>query len=117
MNDVLTFWMKRGVEGFRIDALNFMYEDPRFLDEPLSNAPGVPDNDYNFLDHIYTKDLPETYEVLKTWRQLLNDYSATDDTKMILTEVYANLNLTTVLYIGLECALQLHVYFGSKQQV
>ncbi|GAB1859915.1 alpha-glucosidase [Camponotus japonicus] len=98
MKDVLTFWIKRGVEGFRIDALNHMYEDSRFLDEPLSNAPGVPDNDYDFLDHIYTKNLPETYEVLKTWRQLLDDYSATADTKMILTEVYATLNLTILYY-------------------
>lgn len=98
MKNVLTFWMKRGVEGFRIDAINFMYEDSRFLDEPLSNKPGVPKNDYDYLNHIYTKDLPQTYEVLKTWRKLLDHHSENTDTKMILTEAYADFNSTILYY-------------------
>ena len=65
MMNVLTFWMNRGVDGFRIDAINHLFEDPNFRDEPKANVPGVPDDDYDSLLHIYTKNLNETYEVLK----------------------------------------------------
>ncbi|CAL1674211.1 unnamed protein product [Lasius platythorax] len=98
MRNVLKFWMDRGVEGFRIDAINHLYEDARFLDEPRSNVPGLPDDDYDYLDHIYTKNLLETYEVLKSWRQVLDNHSTTADTKMILTEAYADFNLTILYY-------------------
>lgn len=98
MKKVLTFWMDRGVEGFRIDAINHMYEDSRFLDEPLSHKPGILEDDYDYLDHIYTKNLLETYEVLKTWRELLDQHSETADTKMILTEAYADFDLTIKYY-------------------
>jgi len=100
MKNVLTFWMNRGVEGFRIDAINHMYEHPDFLDEPLSNIPGLPVDDYDTLNHIYTKNLPETYDVLKTWRELMDNHSKTADTKMILTEAYADFNLTILYYLS-----------------
>ncbi|KAG5332796.1 MAL2 Maltase, partial [Acromyrmex heyeri] len=96
MQNVLVFWMDLGVKGFRIDAINHMYEDDQFLDEPLSNL-DVPSDDYDYLDHIYTKNLPETYDVLKTWRKLMDDHS-TGDTKMILTEAYADFDLTIKYY-------------------
>ncbi|XP_020284643.1 alpha-glucosidase-like [Pseudomyrmex gracilis] len=100
MRNVLTFWMNRGVEGFRIDAINHMYEDSRFLDEPKSGASGLPDDDYDTLDHIYTKNLLETYEVLKTWRQVMDNHSINADKKMILTEAYTDLNLTILYYLS-----------------
>lgn len=98
MKNVLKFWMNRGAEGFRIDAINHMYEDARFRDEPRRNVPGLSDDDYESLDHIYTKNLPETYDVLKSWRQLLNNHSKAADTKMILTEAYTSLDLTLKFY-------------------
>ncbi|XP_018404444.1 PREDICTED: maltase 1-like [Cyphomyrmex costatus] len=97
MKKVLVFWMDRGVEGFRIDAINHMYEDDQFRDEPLSNIPGVPSDDYDFLNHIYTKNLPETYKVLESWRKLMDDHSP-GNTKMILTEAYADFDLTIEYY-------------------
>ncbi|XP_014469542.1 PREDICTED: alpha-glucosidase-like [Dinoponera quadriceps] len=98
MKNVLKFWMARGVEGFRIDAINHMYEDDRFLDEPRINVPGLPDDDYDTLDHIYTKNLPETYNVLRSWRQVLDEHSEDADMKMILTEAYVDVNLTIKYY-------------------
>ncbi|XP_024875398.1 alpha-glucosidase-like [Temnothorax curvispinosus] len=98
MKKVLTFWMNRGVEGFRIDAINHMYEDARLLDEPPSNIPGLPEDDYDILNHIYTKNLNETYEVLKTWRQLMDNHNKNSDTKMILTEAYTDFDLTMLYY-------------------
>ncbi|XP_076644631.1 maltase 2-like [Halictus rubicundus] len=100
MKNVLEFWLSRGVDGFRIDAINHMFEDAKLLDEPSANRTDIPKEDYNSLVHIYTKDQPETYNVLSSWRKLLDDYSnrTKSVTKMILTEAYTTHDLTIKFY-------------------
>ncbi|XP_076294286.1 alpha-glucosidase [Lasioglossum baleicum] len=100
MKNVLQFWLNRGVEGFRIDAINHMFEDTRFLNEPSANRPDLPVDDYDSLDHTYTKNQPETYQVLSSWRKLLDDHSnrTNSDRKVILTEAYAPHDLTIKYY-------------------
>lgn len=56
MRQVLEFWLKKGVSGFRIDAANHLFEDSRFRDEPRTQWGSDP-NAYDYLEHIYTKDL------------------------------------------------------------
>ena len=97
MKNALTFWLDRGVDGFRIDAINFLFEDEGFLDDPKLSGTGLPDDDYDTLNHIYTRDLNDTYLVLQSWRKLLDDHSQksnSSDMKIILTEAYANLSST-----------------------
>lgn len=56
MKDVLTFWLEKGADGFRIDAVNHLFEDAAMMDEPKSNrTEDKTNNDY--LLHIYSKDL------------------------------------------------------------
>lgn len=56
MKDVLRFWLEKGAGGFRIDAINFLYEVEDFRDEPLSGWTDDP-NSYAYTHHDYTKDL------------------------------------------------------------
>ncbi|XP_012283007.1 maltase 2 [Orussus abietinus] len=100
MKNALQFWLERGIGGFRIDAANFMFEDSQFLDEPPSNITGLTPGDSDSLDHIYTQNLQQTYEVIKSWRELLNEYAKEHDTdlKLMLTEVYAPINDVTKYY-------------------
>ncbi|MCK0127591.1 alpha-amylase family glycosyl hydrolase [Erythrobacter sp. F6033] len=37
--DVARFWLDRGVDGFRLDALNFSMHDPQLRDNPPSGTP------------------------------------------------------------------------------
>ena len=100
MKNVLTFWMNRGVDGFRIDAINHMFEDAKFRDEPSANRTDVPKDDYDSLVHIYTRDQNETYETLRSWRKLMDEHSnrTRSDPKLILTEAYTTHDLTTKFY-------------------
>ncbi|KAK9296542.1 hypothetical protein QLX08_009492 [Tetragonisca angustula] len=100
MKNVLSFWMNRGVDGFRIDAINFMFEDAKFRDEPRSNKTGIPKDDYDSLVHIYTKDQNETYVTLQGWRKLMDEHlnHTKSDPKLILTEAYTTHDLTIKYY-------------------
>lgn len=62
-----------GVDGFRIDAVTKVYEAAHLKDEPYLND----NNNYNSLDHVYTKDQDETFELVYEWRRFLDEYSAT----------------------------------------
>lgn len=74
------FWLERGVDGFRLDTINFYFHSQGLENNPplarqLRNdsiAPAV--NPYNFQDHIYDKNQPENIEFLKRFRALLNEF-------------------------------------------
>lgn len=93
MQNALKFWLDRGVEGFRVDAINHMFEDARLLDEPKLSGTGLPADDYDTLDHIYTKNRNETYDVLKSWRKVLDAHALSNNgsAKILLTEAYADI--------------------------
>ncbi|XP_050491663.1 alpha-glucosidase-like [Bombus huntii] len=100
IKNVLTFWMDRGVDGFRIDAINLMFEDVNFRDEPSANRTDIPSDDYDSLLHIYTLDQNETYGTLNSWRKLMDDHSnrTNSDPRLILTEAYTTHERTMKYY-------------------
>lgn len=72
MYDAARFWMRRGVAGFRLDAIGTLFEDAQFRDEPLTggfNAFGDPN-----LSGEYTAELPEVHDVLRELRQVTNEF-------------------------------------------
>jgi alpha-glucosidase len=72
MDGVLEFWMKRGVAGFRIDAVSRLYEDPDLHDDPY--LPGHNAYGDRNIQHKYTDDLPEVHDVLKEVRRVVDRY-------------------------------------------
>ncbi|KAJ8681863.1 hypothetical protein QAD02_017655 [Eretmocerus hayati] len=99
MENVLTFWMDRGVDGFRVDVPYHMFEDQELRDEPLSGAI-VPPDDSDYLDHIYTKHLPECYLVVDSWQILLNNYAVTRkaEKKLMILELYGTIKQAMEYY-------------------
>lgn len=37
--------------------------------------PGIQEQDYRYLDHVYTRDNPDSYELIAHWRKLLDNFS------------------------------------------
>ncbi len=72
MYGVLDFWMRRGVAGFRIDAVSRLFEDPNLHDDPY--LPGRNAYGDRNIQHKYTDDLPEVHDVLKQVRQVIDKY-------------------------------------------
>lgn len=99
IKDVITYWLSKGVQGFRIDAVPFMFEvkaDGRgnYPDEPLTGADCPNSDDFCYTQHIYTQDQPETYDMIFQWRALMTEFARTHDnvTKVIMTEAYTSLD-------------------------
>ncbi|XP_055710288.1 maltase 2-like [Phlebotomus papatasi] len=90
MKDVLRFWLELGADGFRVDAINHLFEIEELLDEPINTWGNTDPNDYGYLDHIYTKDRDETYDMIYQWRELLDDWQRTHggDTRIMMTEAW-----------------------------
>ncbi|MFZ0521436.1 MAG: alpha-glucosidase [Candidatus Acidiferrales bacterium] len=68
------WWYKRGVAGFRLDAVDTLFEDPKLTDNPVlpgKNAFGDPN-----IENKYTRDLPEVHTALKRLRAVANKYNS-----------------------------------------
>ena len=72
MEDVLRFWMKHGVSGFRIDAVSRLFEDPNLHDDPY--LPGINVYGDRNIEHKYTDNDPQVHDVLKEIRAVLDPY-------------------------------------------
>lgn len=72
MKRILNYWLEIGIDGIRIDALKHVYESKTMLDEPVINK--TTPVKYEYLDHIYTTDQDEVYDLIKEWRLILDEY-------------------------------------------
>ncbi|CAH0390269.1 unnamed protein product [Bemisia tabaci] len=98
MISTLKFWLDRGVDGFRMDAVTYMYEDPNWADEELLNSNLDPE-DYWSYNHSATMDQPQTYRMITTFREILDGYTRKDgQTRVMLTEAYTSLDKTMQYY-------------------
>jgi len=80
--DVAKFWLHRGVDGFRLDTINFYFHDEKLRDNPplprekrnSTIAPSV--NPYNHQEHLYSKNQPENLDFLRKLRAVMEPFNA-----------------------------------------
>jgi alpha-glucosidase len=79
--ETVRFWLKRGVDGFRLDTVNFYFHDKELRDNPPLvydedaiglDAPDV--NPYGMQNHLYDKTQPENIGFLQRFRALLDEF-------------------------------------------
>lgn len=75
---VLRFWLDRGVDGFRLDTINYFFHDDRLRDNGphpyVENLPPV--NPYEMQDQVHSKSRPENLGWLERIRALMDEYEA-----------------------------------------
>ncbi len=74
MFDVTRWWYERGVAGFRLDAVDILFEDPNLHDNPV--LPGKNSYGDANMKNQYNVKLPEVHDVLKGLRQVADQYNA-----------------------------------------
>jgi alpha-glucosidase len=75
MYDVLRFWFKRGVDGFRIDALRQVAKDAELRDNPPDPNWTPGQDPYRALLPLYSTDQPELMDIVHRFREIAEDYS------------------------------------------
>ena len=87
MLDVLHFWLKRGVDGIRVDAAYRAFKDLQFRDNPVNPNwhPGMEPSDR--LIEVFSKNIPEIHDFNRLLRMLVDQY----DDRVLIGELYKSL--------------------------
>lgn len=73
--DTMRFWLDRGVDGFRMDAVNFAMYDPQLTDNPPAPpSNGVRTRPFDFQLHIHNQSHPDIPLFIERIRALTDQY-------------------------------------------
>ena len=97
MLEVLAFWLDRGVDGFRVDAIHHVIKDDQYRDNPPNPdyRPGQPP--HQSLIRLYTTDRPEVHDVIAEMRAVVDRYPD----RVLIGEAYLPLS-RLMSYYGVE---------------
>jgi len=84
MDNVLRFWLERGVDGFRVDVLWLLLKDPQFRDNGLNPDWKPGDDPSGYQDGRYTQDQPGIHDLVRSMRGLLQSYGE----RALIGEIY-----------------------------
>jgi glycosidase len=108
VQDVLRFWLDRGIAGFRIDAVPFLLEDQQLPDEPvdeecLESGTLL----WSCMDHRSTQNFDGIHEIVRGWRRTVDEYEGS----VLFGEIYAESEIA-MSYYGTPDAPEFHVPFN-----
>lgn len=98
--DAMRFWLDRGVDGLRIDALDLLLEDEELRDNP-PNPDYDPERDGPDMVvlHEHTRNHPENHAIVAEMRRIVDEY----EDRVLLGELYLGVD-DLVRYYGTEHA-------------
>jgi alpha-glucosidase len=109
MFDAMRFWLDRGVAGFRLDAIDTLFEDPSLKNEPLTgrlDPSGFPE-----ANHTLTSGLPEVHDVLRRMRTMIDSYApaTSPEARALVGEIYGPSTAALLPWYGTSTAPELQL--------
>jgi alpha-glucosidase len=94
MHDVMRFWLRKGVDGFRVDVIWHLIKDDLFRDNPTNPnyMAGMPP--HQKVVPLYTADLPEVHEVIIELRQVIDEFPQ----RLLIGEIYLPIERLVAYY-------------------
>jgi len=114
MKNNLRFWLNHGVDGYRVDAVPFLFENQEFLDDTRKpeEMASKEKNTHEQYYHEHTMDLPETFDMISQFREVVDEYTKRDGkTRVMITEAYTDLE-NTMKYYGNDTKPGAHLPFN-----
>src|SRR5439155_1059787 len=105
MDDVMRFWLDRGVDGFRVDVAHGLVKDRDLRNNPRFRMFGWP--------RLRNWDLEEVHEIHRRWRKMIDAYPGD---RMAVGEVDVRNLRRLVRYYGRDDELQLSFNFQFLEQ-
>ena len=94
MLDIMRFWLDKGVDGFRVDAMWHMIKDEQWRDNPRNpNYKGTMSS-YEQLLPVYSTDQPEMHGIAARMRKLLDAYPE----RLMIAEIYLPVHRLVTYY-------------------
>ncbi|WP_448100388.1 alpha-amylase family glycosyl hydrolase [Luteibacter jiangsuensis] len=95
MYESMRFWMRRGVDGFRVDVIYHVMKDAAFRDNPRNPAfrEGIDADAHRFLP-VHTADLPETQGIVAAMREVVDEFPD----RVLIGEIYLPLERIVAYY-------------------
>nr|XP_057915021.1 neutral and basic amino acid transport protein rBAT [Doryrhamphus excisus] len=104
MLDIISFWLEKGVDGFRIGAVQRLLEATHLRDEPQVDPNGPPESMTSEWDlhHDYTTTQLGLHDLLRAWRAHMEVYSREPGRyRLMVTESYDDQEVDkTMMYYG-----------------
>ena len=72
--DTAKFWLDRGVDGFRLDAINFTMHDPALTDNPPASDNSLKTRPFDYQAHVHNQSHPDIPLFLERLRRLIDGY-------------------------------------------
>ncbi len=92
MFDVVRYWLDLGVDGYRIDVVNWFVKDERFRSNPYRLQVRPPD----IQRHVYDRNRPECHDLCREIRSVVDEYPD----RFAVGEVYTNSAAESASYYG-----------------
>jgi alpha-glucosidase len=84
MHEVMRFWLRKGVDGFRVDVIWYLIKDEQFRDNPINPAFAAGMPPHQRVLPLYTADLPEVHEIVRGLRQGIDEFPE----RLLIGEIY-----------------------------
>lgn len=94
MLNTMRFWLNRGVDGFRVDAMWHMIKDLQWRDNPPNPDYKPQMATYEQLLPVYSTDQPEMHEIATKMRHVLDEY----DQRLMIAEIYLPVHRLVAYY-------------------
>ena len=92
--DVMRFWLRKGVDGFRVDVIWHLIKDAAFRDNPPNPNFHEGRPPHERLMTQYSTDQPEVHEVIAEMRRVIDEFGS----RVLIGEVYLPLHRLVAYY-------------------
>jgi alpha-glucosidase len=127
--EITSYWLNLGVAGFRFDAIETLFEDPNFEDEPLAqDKDGKPILDplgHPMLQRTKEGDLPQVHTVMQQMRAHMDTFNRNTfpGTRVLVGEIFSRTAGDLLKWYGtpqkpeFELPMEMRVAFVNKLDV
>ncbi len=95
--DVMRFWLRKGVDGFRVDVIWHLIKDAQFRDNPPNPHYREGHSPHQQIIPLYSTDQPEVHDVIAEMRAVVDEFGA----RVLIGEIYLPIE-RLVAYYGKE---------------
>ena len=119
MLDVLRFWFRRGVDGFRVDAIHHLIEDAELRDNPPNPDWRAGMSPARSVIRMRTMDQPEVHDAIVAMRRVADEFGGEGADRVMIGEAYLPIDRMMAYYgadlTGFQLPFNFHLIFAHWQ--